>query len=841
MRARSWSTIVFCVFFFFLNFATANADQSLRIEQLSTFASTWGTTNDVVIEGNYAFFADEDSGLKIVDVSSPNVPVETGCFSWPSGFVTISVSNDMVFLGGNDGMLIVDVSDPSSPSFVNYLELYQTNCLYAIDNTVYLGYGGGLMIIDVSNPYFPQLLGSLYVYNPYGLEVVDGYAYIAAYSHGLVIIDVSDPTTPTLVTEYPTGSAAYMLDIEGQYAYIADLTRLTVIDISDPLSPQLSGICNLPNAVWDVEVANETAFLTSINGFYYAVSVTQPNLPILAGTFEFSEPALSSFLMGDVSIVALSAARFSIVDISDPASMSESYRHISPTHSIDIDISGDYVYISDEDGVICYDISNLPVQYVCDIPSERSTEVSIAEGDYLYTFVDREGVYIYDIADPYSYQLVNSFQILDDYYRAYDMTIHDNKFVVSTRDSLYLYLHNSPESIILQSTIDINGQLLIQDNLLYVSSSGTGLLIYDISDLTNPIEIGSYLLPFTNWELPFEVVGNTGYIYSGHTTVYTLDLTDLSTPILVGSFELISLPLSLQYSDGYLFVSEYDNTLEIFNTLDLLNIEQTGYYRYENENIHGLPRGSFEIVNDMVFYNTGESTHIYSCSAAIEPLPLLELELTAVDPLYVQQGGEFSYDALLRVNLPSPNTIDIWTEAVLSNGNRVGPIDVPRTYMWQDVPSYAPLTDYIYVMKTGIYPNTTVAMDSFPFSVLPGSTRTSPLLMWSASNYEISFYDALEGNNIASSVPNVYRLESVYPNPFNAMTTVRVALPETVELSVVVYNVTGQRVATLAAGSYDAGTHALTFDASNLASGLYFVRATVPGQLEQTQKVMLIQ
>ncbi|MCB2213305.1 T9SS type A sorting domain-containing protein [bacterium] len=89
-------------------------------------------------------------------------------------------------------------------------------------------------------------------------------------------------------------------------------------------------------------------------------------------------------------------------------------------------------------------------------------------------------------------------------------------------------------------------------------------------------------------------------------------------------------------------------------------------------------------------------------------------------------------------------------------------------------------------------------------------------------------------------LPTEFALENAYPNPFNPTTTLAVTLPEAAELTVNVFNITGQLVTTLANGNYTAGRHTLTFDASNLASGLYFVRATVPGQLNQTQKVMLV-
>ncbi|HEX03636.1 MAG TPA: T9SS type A sorting domain-containing protein [Bacteroidetes bacterium] len=92
----------------------------------------------------------------------------------------------------------------------------------------------------------------------------------------------------------------------------------------------------------------------------------------------------------------------------------------------------------------------------------------------------------------------------------------------------------------------------------------------------------------------------------------------------------------------------------------------------------------------------------------------------------------------------------------------------------------------------------------------------------------------------SETLPQEFALEPVYPNPFNGTTMVSVLLPANAKLKVAVYNVTGQQVAELANGQFNAGNHSLTFDAFGMASGLYFVRATVPGHLDQVQKVMLV-
>ncbi|MCB2211875.1 T9SS type A sorting domain-containing protein [bacterium] len=79
------------------------------------------------------------------------------------------------------------------------------------------------------------------------------------------------------------------------------------------------------------------------------------------------------------------------------------------------------------------------------------------------------------------------------------------------------------------------------------------------------------------------------------------------------------------------------------------------------------------------------------------------------------------------------------------------------------------------------------------------------------------------------------------PNPFNAATKINVTLPQTAPLTVRVFDIQGRTVATLADGSsIAAGSHAFSFDGSKLSSGIYFVQATVPGQLNEVRKLMLV-
>jgi hypothetical protein len=87
--------------------------------------------------------------------------------------------------------------------------------------------------------------------------------------------------------------------------------------------------------------------------------------------------------------------------------------------------------------------------------------------------------------------------------------------------------------------------------------------------------------------------------------------------------------------------------------------------------------------------------------------------------------------------------------------------------------------------------------------------------------------------------PTEFSLSAAYPNPFNPTTSMTLDVPEAGNVSVQVYNIMGQVVATLASGHMDANTYTLTWDASNVSSGMYFVKAEAAGSVT-TQKLVLM-
>ncbi len=90
-----------------------------------------------------------------------------------------------------------------------------------------------------------------------------------------------------------------------------------------------------------------------------------------------------------------------------------------------------------------------------------------------------------------------------------------------------------------------------------------------------------------------------------------------------------------------------------------------------------------------------------------------------------------------------------------------------------------------------------------------------------------SLQKALAGPMNKTNVPEVYSLSENFPNPFNPSTAMWMGLPEAAHVSLIVYDILGRQVATVASGYHEAGYHTVNWNAPGSASGVYIARLTV--------------
>ncbi|MEW6411078.1 MAG: T9SS type A sorting domain-containing protein [Candidatus Zixiibacteriota bacterium] len=89
------------------------------------------------------------------------------------------------------------------------------------------------------------------------------------------------------------------------------------------------------------------------------------------------------------------------------------------------------------------------------------------------------------------------------------------------------------------------------------------------------------------------------------------------------------------------------------------------------------------------------------------------------------------------------------------------------------------------------------------------------------------------------SLPNAFQLQQNCPNPFNPSTDIAFSVPQACNVKLEVYNIIGQKVTTLVNGPVEAGSHTVSWDGSNAASGVYLYRLEAADFVE-TKKMLLV-
>ncbi|GBE29358.1 hypothetical protein BMS3Bbin04_00370 [bacterium BMS3Bbin04] len=231
--------------------------------------------------------------------------------------------------------------------------------------------------------------------------------------------------------------------------------------------------------------------------------------------------------------------------------------------------------------------------------------------------------------------------------------------------------------------------------------------------------------------------------------------------------------------------------------------------------------------------------------------PPVQFTVTPFNTVVGADGGNITYSVSIINNTGNLfRGFTYWTTAILPSGNPFGPmisqqfdlqpfqeIDVPLVS--QNVPAFAPSGQYSHISNIGVYP-VTALVDHFTFTKLGVSSS----LARSESDWSVSGFDLPAVSQIALTedqpLPTEFSVGEAFPNPFNASTKFSISLPVAADLSVVVYNITGQQIMTLADGRYTEGAHQFSFEATGIASGLYFISVTSPDNLDHVQKVMLV-
>ena len=155
------------------------------------------------------------------------------------------------------------------------------------------------------------------------------------------------------------------------------------------------------------------------------------------------------------------------------------------------------------------------------------------------------------------------------------------------------------------------------------------------------------------------------------------------------------------------------------------------------------------------------------------------------------------------------------------------------------------VNDWGEAVATGIWPNSsekqTVIFDEkegnfiklVALSEVNGNEWTSCSELNILRKVQTSIDDEKE-----PEIVETFQLNQNYPNPFNPTTTITFSIPQKTKVKLEVYNVIGNKVTTLTNKFYTTGSHNISWDASNMSSGIYFYKMTANNKVA-TRKMLL--
>lgn len=452
-------------------------------------------TDEIVINGNYAHIANGDKGIRIIDISTPATPTETGFYDSPGTAlsVAVSASGQFAYLADDtEGLFIIDVSTPATPEEVAHLTtpFINTRNVTVSNNHVYVSEYEEIDVIDVTVPISPVYKGSIPATGSgYGDMTVNGnYLYKPGGVGGLQVVNISNPATPATAGFYKTPSHALDIAVIGQYAYVIneDVEKeLQVINIAIPQSPAVTGTYTVTDKAYSMDLTwdlfSATAYIAA-DDYLEIVNITNPSTPALIGKLPLFT-AVDVVVSGNYAYLADYHSGLRIVDISTPATPNLISTTACGTSSRGIDVHGIYAYVINSDGLKVINVSD-PVN-----PVIRSTyaintggpEKVFVSGDYAYVAYSGAGLLIIDVSDPDNPSLAGTFT--QNGFAAKDVLVDGNyAYVAGDEGGLFVLDVRNPVSPVVTGFHETTGDAYGIDKLnnrLYLANYRAGIQFFD--------------------------------------------------------------------------------------------------------------------------------------------------------------------------------------------------------------------------------------------------------------------------------------------------------------------------------------------------------------------------
>jgi hypothetical protein len=255
-----------------------------------------GYARDVDIMDDYAYIANDQGGLQIIDISNPESTFIVGSYVTEKEIQGVAVRDTFAYLAvghSQGGINILNIRDPVNPTLVGKDETFYGYELVApADDSMYVYIAARYWCIVEDVKTYPQWPSFVRRFSTSGdirgIFFQDSLIYVACEQMGMHIFDLAEPIDSlAMIGWIDTPSNAQNIFVAGNYAYIADgRAGLVIIDVSDPKNPALLSVHDTPEYANDVFINNNYAYIADGEGGLQVIDITNPEEPALHGSLE---------------------------------------------------------------------------------------------------------------------------------------------------------------------------------------------------------------------------------------------------------------------------------------------------------------------------------------------------------------------------------------------------------------------------------------------------------------------------------------------------------------------------------------------------------------------------
>ena len=572
-------------------------------------------------EGNI-LYAGNGNHLKTFDISQFDNPRLLGEINCRSGIADLNVFEGLVYVL-DDSFRIVDATNPSNLRSLGAISDHGRRI--AVNPSTFVAYtisGDAFKIYDVANAGIPLLIASFQIEGSWRSDVAAyGNAAYVFFSEGLQIYDVSDPFHPTLhSTILSPSSESNCVEVIDDTLYVLRNSQLYLFDISTPLSPVEigHGAADWGGYANRISKSDTIIVLAGQDNSCCFASVADPQHPIRLSRLQPQNWPLDVVTQGRQALFGLLVDDFLLVDFTDPAEPfiadTFTFGQGSRVHCLvgNTMING----LSYGMGLWTADITDLLNPVILDRQYDADGfEQFVVFGNVLAAAIDSAaGFYLYDIHDP-NYPVYRS-RVDYDYDEISGAGFRDaiamyGDYVYAAFDSVAIFdisdLENPVQvgSGITESPRD----LFVSDNMLYVLGQ---FQVYacSLDDPANPTYLGGYNFGGTRNYTRIIADGTTIYLY-GEGMIQAVDLSDPQIPIELSPIGFFGNFRDFDVENGVLAIGGSSDGVTLVQYADPLNPFVIGYYSGENYPGQVTLRGS------NLFVSNYSNIEIFDISAAL--------------------------------------------------------------------------------------------------------------------------------------------------------------------------------------------------------------------------------